>query len=321
MNCRHVGVFVLITACSYFAQTFYWIVRSTRFNSAVLSNVSESSNILRIYSFSNLSILLEVAFFILIGIGPLAIRFFGAINAVSAFYVIWRNGTTSISSVRGRIANALFCEGLYWSLFIPTIAFVFANFTNLSSITSQFLVLSYSLQILLIAPFLIALSLKFRGKAFDLDAIARSRLVWTAYITYVAALWANYTLRWSEVVVYRGLNGLLIESTYVGLFNSAITLLLALIFAIAASAPILKKRGGPVLKWLGLSLTFLGLHFLIHIVYTAYTGFLVNAVMYRLKLMMMSDVWPVAVLGLGLYIYLNRRGQVRAHNVKNQELP
>jgi len=302
MNHRYVNALVFVVACSYFAHTLYWITRSVGFNFSVLTSYSEYSNILGF--FGGLYIVFALGIFLFMGLGGLTIRFLGAINAVSASYLIWRRGTASISSAKGRIANALFCEGLYWGLFIlPIIPIsLYAKDFGISQITIQFLMLSFSLQILLISPFLISLSFKFRCQTFDLNAIAKSRLVWIAYINYVAALWANYTLRWLEVVAYRGLNALLIENTYVGFLNSAVTLFLAVIFAVAGAFPVLKRRGDPVLKWFSLSLTFLGLHFLIHIFYTAYTGVLANALAYRLKFMLLSDVWPVATLGLGLYL-------------------
>jgi len=119
------------------------------------------------------------------------------------------------------------------------------------------------------------------------------------------------------VIVYRGIEGLFIENTYIGLANSAITLFLAVILAVAAAWPVLKNQRSPNLKWLGLSLTFLGLHFLIHILYTAYTGVLANALEYRLKFMLLSDVWPVAVLGLGLYLL--RRNNSEKHSLSPKQ--
>ena len=303
MNNRYVNALVFVIACSYFSHTLYWITRSVRFNFSVLTSLDDFGNILGSV-FGGGSLLLAVGIFLLMGFGGLAIRFIGAVNAVFASYLIWRRGTTSLPSVKGKVATALFCEGFYWGLFLlPIIPIsIYASDIGLASVTVQFLVLSFSIQILLISPLLISLSFKFRSKAFDPNALYSSRLVWLAYISYVAALWANYTLRWLEVIAYRGLNALLIESTYIGFLNSAVTLFFAVFFAIAGAFPVLRRRGSPVLKWFGLSLTFLGLHFLIHILYTAYTGVLVNALEYRLKFMLLSDVWPVAALGLGLYL-------------------
>jgi len=176
------------------------------------------------------------------------------------------------------------------------------KYGTIDYIIIQFLAISFSLQIILIAPFLITLSYRFRRHAFDLGTILTSRLFWIACINYILALYASYNLRWLEVIVYRGIGGLFIENTIIGFANSAITLFLAIVLAVMAAWPVLKKRGSPNLKWLGLSLTFLGLHFLIHILYTAYTGVLANALEYRLKFMLMIDVWPVAFLGLGLYL-------------------
>ncbi len=111
---------------------------------------------------------------------------------------------------------------------------------------------------------------------------------------------------------------LFIENTYIGLANSGITLFLAVILAVAAAWPVLKRHGGPNVKWLSLSLTFLGLNFLIHILYTAYTGVIADAVEYRLKFMLLSDVWPVAALGLGLYLLRRRNSEKHGLEAPNQ---
>lgn len=304
---------VVPIAVSYFLHTLYWINRSIRYNYFSLTQPnSDVGNI--IPGFFGGNWILAFGLFFLMGVGALAIRFIGAINAVVASYLVWRRGTNALRSVKGKIANALLCEGVYWGLFIIPIGslnfrFAIAVVGGVSAITLNFLTLSYSLQISLIAPFLIALSMRIRRNNYDLGMIVRSKLFWLASIFYVVALWENYTIRWLELVAYHGLEALLIESAYIGLLNSAVNLFLAVIFAVIAALPVLKGRGGPVLKWVSLSLIFLGLHFLIHILYTAYTGVLSGALDYRLKFMLLSDVWPVTALGLGLYLFTKKNRQ------------
>ncbi len=310
MTDRNIGAWISVIAISYFAHTLYWFTRSARFNFySLTTNLSFFGPILSSL-LGRLTIIITIAVFLLFGIGGLTVRLIGAINAVSASYQVWRKGTDSLALVKGRISNALFCEGLYWALFVLIIlpfglyaTNVRTEYITIDYLTVQFLVASFSLQIILIAPFLIALSLRFRRHDFDLKTIVKSKLLWIACINYVIALYANYNLRWLEVIVYRGVEGLFIENTYIGLANSAITLFLAVVFAVAAALPVLNNRESPNLKWLSLALIFMGLHFLIHILYTAYTGFLTNSLEYRLKFMLLSDVWPVTALGLGLYLF------------------
>ncbi len=209
MSNRNVGFWILVIACSYFAHTLYWFTRSVRFNFySLTTNLSFFGDILSSF-FGGLTIIITVAVFLLFGIGGLTVRFIGAINAVSALFQFWRRGPGSLASVKGRIANALFCEGLYWALFVLIIVpfSLYATDVGIDYVTIQFLAISFSLQIILIAPFLIALSFRFRRHDFDPNAMVKSKLFWVACINYVIALWANYNLRWLEVIVYRGIDG------------------------------------------------------------------------------------------------------------------
>jgi len=110
-NNRNISAWIMVIACSYFAHTLYWLTRSARFNFFYLYPNQDV--------FGNVTSSVFGGFIIVLvwGIGGLTIRFIGAINAVSASYQVWRKGMSSLASVKGRISNALFCEGLYWGAF------------------------------------------------------------------------------------------------------------------------------------------------------------------------------------------------------------
>ena len=90
-----------------------------------------------------------------------------------------------------------------------------------------------------------------------------------------------------------GIQFLLTGITAFGFLPSIFTLSLSVVFGIAGAIK-LAKKGNNAIRWFGLSAVMLGTHFVIYLVYNAVGGMLDFAIL--------TEVWAVSLLGLGLSI-------------------
>jgi hypothetical protein len=72
---------------------------------------------------------------------------------------------------------------------------------------------------------------------------------------------------------------------------------LAVVFAVVWAFSLIKKKE-PMNRWLGLSLTMIGLHYTIYVITSYFLG--------TIKSVWLVEIWTIPVLGLGLTILLSR---------------
>ena len=118
------------------------------------------------------------------------------------------------------------------------------------------------------------------------------------FVFMVSHIWISNVFRWLSMVEMSGLNFLFEGIVMVGFFNSLVTLSLSLIFAVTGCYYLSKKTEiKRSAKLFGIALIWLGLHFVISILYSIVVGASLYSVL-------VIEIWPVAVLGLGISMLL-----------------
>jgi hypothetical protein len=115
-----------------------------------------------------------------------------------------------------------------------------------------------------------------------------------AFSGYVGALWANSVFRWFDMVASEGLSFFSIGLRTLGSLNAFLVMTLAL-FSSAVSAYYLSKKNRVAMKWIGLTLFLVGLHFLVYFVYSYFGG--------MLNFVMVVEIWTIPLIGLGLALF------------------
>jgi len=113
-----------------------------------------------------------------------------------------------------------------------------------------------------------------------------------SFVGYIIALWSNSVFHWFGLAFSEGISFLWTEPNSLLAWNSLIVMTLALIFAITAAFDISKKWFES--KRVGLSLTMVGLHFLIYLIFNLITN--------SLNSVWLTDIWAIGLLGLGISI-------------------
>lgn len=125
-------------------------------------------------------------------------------------------------------------------------------------------------------------------------------------VGYFVNIWVGSVFRWLSMVEVSGFAFLFQGIVAVGFLNSVVTLSLSLILAIAGWYYLL-SMGDIMLsmKLFGVALTLVGLHFAVFMLYSVFVG----ASLYSI---MSTEVWLVAVLGLGASMFLGaEKGKTR----------
>lgn len=225
------------------------------------------------------------------------LRFIGFSLALFSAFMFWGSKHNTISSVNRLISVSLIFEGIYFLCLLPT------NLVRIASGRSPFLLyFAFVLQGLLVSPFLTVLGFKVWRYSEKAEA---SVLRWLSVtgIVYLAGMWINNVFRWFSMTESEGMGFVLHGITSLGFLNSIITLSASLIFAIAGVYFFLKKDAHSTsTTLLALALTALSMHFVIFMIYSL----IANA----LKWALLIEIWPIALLGLGVSMLLE---QWRAH--------
>jgi hypothetical protein len=231
------------------------------------------------------------------------IRFAGVILAIfSLLLIILRK--KSFWEIKNWVASTLIFEGVYFILLIPSSFFLFGfgrNFgedTFIPGLTSQILGVNFLLMVLLTAPFLLILAMKLH----KYDGIETGFKSWKwisiTFVGYIASLWVNSVVKWFEMVTAEGLSFFGTGVRSLGAINSFLLMSLALVLSIGGAFSLFKKDFNSASKWLGLSLAFVGLHYLIFVIYSYIVeieGFL-----------MLAEIWAIPFLGLGLTLLVTK---------------
>jgi len=305
-----VKVLILVAVCGYFAYTLYWFVREIPW--VVVISLRPGYDYLPIpgdlrfinsYSVSIAYLMDYSAFF------GLMIRFVGASFALFSALLILKTKTNSFIVIRDKVSVALLLEGLYFLSFIPGIYYlldlaIIAQYA--STLASAFL----AIQILLISPFLISLSLKVRKYKPGMGGSSLIGLAVLSSMNYVIALWLSYILKWIEVSFeMHGFWWFLSPFSVLGFLNTVIVLSLAVVFAVGGSLHILRKDGGDnAMRWWGLSAIFFSTYIVIYVIY---------CVSVRLYWMIpFGELWAIPIIGLGIYLLLKNPKVRRAEKAK-----
>ena len=272
---RSVKLWLAITLFSLLVWLSYWLAKTPSLPASYISNLG-------IVFWAGL--IGQVAFFV------------GAILGLVSIFLLWGLSKPFIK-IRGLVAAAIFCAGLYYLGFVPSVYWLTMPSTG---IYSPFLGAAYLLQVLLTAPFFIVLAVKVKN--YNGPARKPGLLKWggAAFLGFAGALWANAVMRWFDMLFspQGGATFLFSGIRALGFFDAVIFMSLAVAFAAFGCHRLVKQSAGSTGNWLGLSLAMVGLHYTIFLVY----AYVVNA--WALALLM--DVWTVPLLGLGASLLITK---------------
>lgn len=279
---RYDKSWILISLCSLLVWVLYWLPSSIeRFYNVIFVSVDY-------YSLGRFWIYMPA------GIGMVA-RFIGVIIGLFCLVMIWK-GPKSIFEVKKWVAIALVMEGVYYLSLFPSAVWLNTGLFGAFDFGVTALGVSYLLQVLFTVPFLFILASKVKN--YDTSGFVGWKWVGFAFAGYICALWSNSVLRWFDMVVNDGLEVFFSGITGVGALNAFIFMSLAVVFAIGCSIYLMKKNFTSGYRWLALSLTMVGLHYTIYVVYSYYVN--------TLNSIWLIDIWTIPLLGLGLTLLLKR---------------
>jgi hypothetical protein len=217
-------------------------------------------------------------------------RLLAVILAMWCIYTIWKTKTSSISTKK-LLATSIGLESVYYASLIPSILYLFALGSTHDSVFYSMFGVGYFLQVFFTFPFLLMLAIKFFKT--DFDFLQSTNLLKLSFVGYIVALWANSVFHWFGLALTEGISFLWIEPNSLLGWNALILMTLAVIFSILGALN-LSKKNRQASTYVGLTLTFVGLHFLIYLVFNVLNGSLISV--------WLTDIWAIGLLGLGLSI-------------------
>lgn len=270
-NLKSVKIWIFVVLCFVFVYNLYYLIHGLQFTWWTYTVLGGPAP----YYYRTIS-----------SIGH-TLRFIGLFLALQAAYHVWGPKAKPFSAVKNRVSAALFLEAAYYITFVPGLLNIMDFGRFLPEMT--FFASIYFLQMLLITPFLIILGLKIKNET----GTGLQKWAGLACVGYIAAIWVNIAFRWFFMSFQEGIQFLLTGITAFGFLPSIFTLSLSVVFGIAGAIK-LAKNGNNAIRWFGLSAVMLGTHFVIYLVYNAVGGMLDFAIL--------TEVWAVSLLGLGLSI-------------------
>jgi hypothetical protein len=213
----------------------------------------------------------------------LTLRLVGVFIGLLSFILIWYANKHSFR-IQRLISVALLLEGFYFLLYFPFVERMWGPNT-------YFLSVAYFLQILLTTPFLLILAKKVRNYQSESDKNNFWKWVSLAFLGYISALWINALFRWFDMARLEGVKLLFTGNIAFGFLNGAIFMTLALLFSIIAARSISKRDVVSSKKWIGLTLTMVGLHFVLYTIY--------SQIVQQMNYILLVDVWTIPFLLLG----------------------
>jgi hypothetical protein len=271
---------VVIVLCSLFLYSLYWLQASLRVVFIyVLDNIGSIDRLFSTYI---------VADYYITTIGQI-FRFIGILFAFFLIYDSWGPNPKPFLDLKKPIAVAVLFEGLYsFSLLPISIFYLVVGFYFVFG-------LSYLLQVILVVPVLLYLSLKiwsYDGK----DQKSIVKWVNLAAIGYLGGIWVNNVFRWLSMATSVGSSFLETGINAFGFRTATIILSLAVFFAVAGYYFLSKKGASELsLRLLAVSLILVGLHFINYLLITAATD--------GWRFVLLTEIWPITFLGLGVVIF------------------
>jgi len=201
-----------------------------------------------------------------------------------SLYLMWGPQRKPFFGTKRFVSLAVLCEAIYFLTLLPLVLIEIGQYASYAS-----LIVGYLLQILLVAPPLVLLSVKI----WRYDKSTHANVVkWAAVAGtfYIMGIWVNNLFRWIGTT---DPGSLLTGTTAFGFLDTVVTLTLA-VCLVAGGALNLFRKGNPKLSQnlLAASLIMVGLAFALFIRYSWITNTLSYAVL--------VEIWPVTLLGVGL---------------------
>ena len=285
---HNLKVWIFITLCCLLAWTIYWVPSSIfRF-----SSYDGTPWDVAIQTFGVMFAVMELS----AAVGML-VRFIGVFSAIISLshfwpYSIW-NRNRRFSEAKNWVASALALESCYFALLLPSgLLMIGAGISYDVPLTGIILGVDYLLMVLFTAPFLAILAVKI----YKLRSINANFTAWNwvsmVLVGYVASLWVNNIVKWIDVIMLEGFGILFKGFVSLGALNSLILMSLALIFTIIGAFSLVKQNIGSAFKWLGSALVFIGLHYIIYVIYSFVVG--------MQGFLMIAEIWTIPLLGLGV---------------------
>ncbi len=222
-------------------------------------------------------------------------RIIGVLIGIASLFAVWKN-ENNLPRIRKWVAAALSLETFYYACLIPSAIWLFA-LANQGTYSYAWGV-SYLLQIVFTVPFLAALAFKLFKQGGNPRGPEITKWVGLAFVGYVLALWANTVIKVAvDKIIIQGVQ-IFTDLRLVEVLSAVILMSLAAIFAFAwgrTSA----KQSASAKTWLGLSLTMIGLFYVIHVVTSYFLG--------KLSEVWLIDIWCIPMLGLGLTLLVSRK--------------
>lgn len=230
-------------------------------------------------------IIMLIVFSPLIG---LIFRIFGSILALQVVNLVWRKQTHTFFDLRKKISKAVLMEIIYLISIVP-------NFFFITVVGTPVIFWSYVVQSFLTIPFLFILRRKINRNKENQFGPDVKKWITITFVTYSTAIWVNHITRWFDMSLIGGIPMLLTSLNPLGFFNSAIILSLSVIFAIIGFVKV--GQSGLLSKWFGASMTMMGLHFIILVIFYVLQN--------TLNVLYLFELWTIPLFGLGLSIIFN----------------
>lgn len=299
---RNVKVWILITLCCLLAWLIYWVPSSIDrffgFHSVPWGDILQREGGL-------MFMLMEV-----FGGMEILLRCVGVLSGIIAVLVLIRNRAKGLFDVRKLVVLSLLMESCFFLLLLPS-GFVLLGFGGSGAIgavlTSILLGVDYFLMILVTAPFLAVLALKLYRSNPTKKVFQEWKWVGLSFAGYIIGLWANSVIKWFDMIFAEGFSFFALGIRALGAINSFVLMSLAVFFSIVSAYLLAKERLESAMKWGGLALALVGLHFLIFVIYS----YLVNIMNY----LILAEIWTIPLLGLGITMIITN-----LHNNKEQSI-
>ena len=235
-----------------------------------------------------------------LGFLGLGARFAAVILGLAAIVQLWVKAKPFLQ-VKSLVSTALFLEALNFLMLVPSVWFLLNPVTL---VYSPSLGLGYVLQIVFTVPFLCALSVKVG--LYHESAQRESLLNYAAiaFVGYTLALTANELSRWASMISADSLQFIFQGIRAVGFFNAVAFMPFAAVLAIVGAYRLFRQNVFSAIRWLGGSLSVLGLNYSVYVVYSYFAN--------SLNTLPLVDVWTVPLLGLGIALLAStRKNKVR----------
>jgi hypothetical protein len=216
------------------------------------------------------------------------VRIIGVLIGFSILFLFWHGGK-GIFEIKKWLASALVVESFYYAM----VGFPSGIYMMGSGYGGQYRMMgvSFFLQFLFTTPLLAILAIKVYRYEKSPNGFQSWKWVGAAFVGYIAALFANSVLKWFEMVSVEGIAVFPIGIRAPGALSAFVLMSLALVFAVVGAFSLVKRKSSAI-RWLGLALALVGLHYLVFVAFSYFSNILNFA--------MLAEVWTIPLLGLGL---------------------